>query len=117
MLVAVAIFDHCSVVFYELSFSSGTLIFSPLSKQMLNIHKMPVRTIRLSKKSPNLLVSCGDESDVTIKLWNVQNPSEPVTQINTSQIKHKYMTQAHEAEYFAVAAKTTDTRIYSIVYN
>lgn len=38
---------------------------------MLNIHKIPVKTIRLSKKQPNLMVSCGDESDVTIKLWNI----------------------------------------------
>ncbi len=38
---------------------------------MVNIHKMPVRQIRLSKKNPNHMVSCGDESDVTVKLWNI----------------------------------------------
>ncbi len=64
---------------------------------MKNIHKIPVKTIRLSKKSPNLLVTCGDENDLTVKLWNIASSlTEPVNQINTSQIKHKYMTQGHD---------------------
>lgn len=56
-----------------------------LEKEMKNIHKIPVKTIRLSKKSPNLLVTCGDELDLSLKLWNLtQSLSEPVNQINTS---------------------------------
>eukprot|EP00347_Sterkiella_histriomuscorum_P020835 403336284 len=118
MIIAIAVFDHCSVVFQELSFADNKLKFTPLIKQMVNIHKMPVRQIRLSKKNPNLIVSCGDESDVTVKLWNIAGSlTEPVSSINTSQIKHKYMTQGQDLDYFAVAAKTTDTRIYQIVYN
>lgn len=96
MLLAVAIFEHCSVVFYELNFKSNELTFIPLKKEMRYTHKIPLKTIRMSKKTPNMLVTCGDEADVTIKLWNIGvSLSEPVTQTNTSQIKHKYMTQGH----------------------
>ncbi|CDW79586.1 UNKNOWN [Stylonychia lemnae] len=118
MIVAVAIFDHCSVVLHELSFQNDQIKFTNLNRALSNIHKIPVKTIRLSKKQPNLMVSCGDESDVTIKLWNIStSSSEPITQISTSQIKHKYMTQGQEFDFYAVAAKTTDTRIYQVVYN
>ena len=59
------------------------------------------------------MVSCGDESDVTVKLWNISSSSnEPITSIATGQIKHKYMNQGQNCEFYAVAAKTTDTRIY-----
>lgn len=93
------------------------LSFSQAKKEILNIHKMPVKAIRLSKKQNNLLVSCGDESDLYIKLWNVANSgSEPVNQINTSQIKHKLLAQGGEHDFFSVAAKTSEIRIYHINY-
>ena len=72
MLVAVAVFDHCSVEFMDLTYSNGKLTFTHLeNKKMVNIHKMPVRMVRLSKKQPHIMVSCGDESDLYIKLWNI----------------------------------------------
>jgi len=44
MLIAVAIFDHCSVEFFDLSFTNGKLQFNALpNKSMMNIHKIPVR--------------------------------------------------------------------------
>ena len=80
MLVAIAIFDHCSIIFYELTFKDMALTFVKLPKEMRFIHKIPVKTIRLSKKTPNLLVTCGDESDLTIKLWNIAvSLTDPVT--------------------------------------
>lgn len=33
-------------------------------RELKNIHKFPVNKIRLSKKNANMLVSCGDESDL-----------------------------------------------------
>jgi hypothetical protein len=84
MQVAVAIFDHCSVEFFDLSCTQGgKLVFTALSnKLMTNIHKMPVRQIRLSKKHPSIMVSCGDESDLYVKLWNLSlSKTEPVNQI------------------------------------
>jgi len=49
---------------------------------MLNIHKFPVKAIRLSKKHNNLMVSCGDDADLYLKLWNVSSSnSEPVNQV------------------------------------
>ena len=49
---------------------------------MLNIHKIPVKAIRFSKKHNNLMVSCGDEADLYLKLWNVSTSSnEPVNQV------------------------------------
>ena len=85
---------------------------------MKNIHKFPVKTVRLSKKSPHLLVTCGDETDLTLKLWNLsQSLTEPVNQINTSQTRHKYMTQGHDSDFFSVVAKSSDSRIYQIIYN
>ena len=93
MQIAVAVFDHCSVQFFELNKSGETMTITKLDKQMQNIHKIPVKSIRLSKKQPNLMVSCGDESDLFIKLWNVAagNTSDPVNSIQTNQIRHKYL--------------------------
>lgn len=80
---------------------------------MMNIHKIPVRQIRLSKKHPNIMVSCGDETDLYVKLWNLSaNKSEPVNQIQTNQIRHKFLTQGQEFDFFSVAAKTSEVRIF-----
>lgn len=84
MLIAVAVFDHCSVEFFELTRNRGDkLVMTALTERKLqNIHKIPVKQIRLSKKNPNLLVSCGDESDLYLKLWNVaKKSSEPINQV------------------------------------
>lgn len=114
MLVAVAIFDHCSVEFFELSKAEGKLTFRLLEgKQMQGIHKMPVRQVRLSKKQPNLMVSCGDETDLYIKLWNLASSrSEPVNQFQSNQIQHKYMVQGQEGDFISVAAKSSEIRVY-----
>jgi hypothetical protein len=120
VLVAVAIFDHCSVEFFELSRAGGEkLVFTPLpGKKMQSIHKMPVRQVRLSKKQPQLMVSCGDESDLYLKLWNLAgSKTDPVNQLQTNQIKHKFMTQSHDIDYFSVAAKTSEVRIFQVAYN
>jgi len=50
MVVAIAIFDHCSILVHELSFNNNQLKFSNLNRTIANIHKIPVKTIRLSKK-------------------------------------------------------------------
>jgi hypothetical protein len=88
MLVAAAIFDHCSVDFFELtrSPSDGKLVFTLLpNRQMTTIHKIPVRMIRLSKKHPHLMVSCGDESDLYLKMWNLSSSkTDPVSQVQTN---------------------------------
>jgi hypothetical protein len=52
---------------------------------MTSIHKIPVKNIRLSKKHSHLMVSCGDESDLYVKLWNLSSiKSEPISQVQTS---------------------------------
>ena len=84
---------------------------------MLNIHKMPVRMVRLSKKSVNMLVSCGDEADLYVKLWNVGQivsgkDIEPSRQVQTNQIKHKTMAQAAQSDLYGVAAKTNEVKLY-----
>lgn len=119
MLVAVAIFDHCSVEFFELSRQGDKFAFTSLpNRHMQNIHKLPVKQIRLSKKQANLMVSCGDESDLYVKLWNLtSSKTEPVNQVQTNQIRHKFMTQGHEFDYYSVAAKTSEVRIFQIAYN
>ncbi len=64
------------------------------------------------------MVSCGDEGDLYIKLWNVSSSaSEPVSQMQSNQIRHKYMVQGYEQDYFSVAAKTSEIRIQQITYN
>ena len=73
MLVAIACFDHCKVLFYELTMEEDKLTYALLKREMSNIHKIPVKTIRLSKRQPNLMVSCGDENDLFVKLWNVSS--------------------------------------------
>ena len=55
---------------------------------MASIHKMPVKQVRLSKKQPSVMVSCGDESDLFVKLWSV-GKAEPLSQVQTNQIRHK----------------------------
>ena len=86
MLVAVALFDHCSVQFFELSRTSAdpsNLVFKHLpDKTMTSIHKIPICMLRMSKKHPGLMVTCGDESDLYIKLWNLASSKlEPVTAV------------------------------------
>lgn len=123
MLIAAAIFDHCSVEFFELTRSSEEkLVFTHIpNRQMTGIHKMPVKQVRLSKKQPNIMISCGDESDLYVKLWNVSSSSSttqaPVNSIQTNQIRHKYMAQGQEADLYSVAAKTSEVRIFSPVYH
>jgi hypothetical protein len=117
MLVAVAIFEHCSVEFFELSYSDGKLLFTALpSKKMTGIHKIPVKQIRLSKKQPSLMVSCGDEADVFVKLWSV-GKTEPLGQTQTNQIRHKFMAQGHDLDFYSVAAKTSEVRVFQISYH
>lgn len=89
MLVAVATFDHCSVEFFDLSrlpADPKKLVFTHLpGKKMSNIHKIPVKQVRLSKKQPSIMVSCGDEQDLFIKLWNLSaSKTDPVTSIQTN---------------------------------
>ncbi len=89
MLVAVASFDECKVLFYELSFnqSNKKLVLTRMTdRELKNIHKFPVKQVRLSKKNANMLVSCGDESDLYVKLWNAatasgSQASEPVNSV------------------------------------
>lgn len=86
ILIAVALFDHCSVKFFELSRSAADpskLVFKDLpDRHMMNIHKIPVCMIRLSKKYPQLMISCGDESDLYVKLWNIATSrTEPVNSL------------------------------------
>lgn len=51
-----------------------------MKKELTHIHKMPVNKVRLSKKQSNLMVSCGDEADLWVKLWNVaSSSSDPVS--------------------------------------
>jgi hypothetical protein len=69
--------------------------------------------LRMSKKHAGLMVTCGDESDLFIKLWNLaSSKTEPVTAVQTNQIRHKYMSQGHNLDYFSVAAKASEVRIY-----
>ena len=59
------------------------------------------------------MVSCGDENDLFVKLWNVSSStSEPINQFQTNQIKHKFMSQGHNHEYYAVVAKTSELKIH-----
>ena len=52
-------------------FSNGQLAFSSLQNTLLNAHEIPVNKVRFSRQFPRMLVSCGDERDVKLKLWNV----------------------------------------------
>jgi WD40 repeat protein len=114
MLCAVAIFEHCSVEFFDLTAQDGKLQFTALpDKKMTSIHKMPVKQVRLSKKQPSIMVSCGDESDLFVKLWSV-GKSEPLSQVQTNQIRHKFMAQSHDLDYYSVAAKTSEVRIFQV---
>lgn len=122
LLVAVAVFDHCGVEFFELSRTpadSKKLAIAHLpSKKMINIHKMPVKQLRLSKKHPQVMVSCGDEQDLYVKLWNLAaSKTEPVSSLQTNQIRHKYMAQGHHHDFFSVAAKTSEVRIFQTTFN
>ena len=85
MLVAVASFDHCKVLFYELAYLEHNgvkkLVFSLKNERELSgIHKFPVKMVRMSKHLPNAMISCGDESDLFVKLWMASGSksSEPV---------------------------------------
>lgn len=38
------------------------------------------------------MVTCGDENDLTLKVWNIaSSTTEPINQLSTSTMKHKYM--------------------------
>jgi hypothetical protein len=64
------------------------------------------------------VVSCGDEHDLYVKLWNLSSSrTEPVNQIQTNQIKHKYMAQGHEFDLYSVAAKTSEVRVFQPAFN
>ena len=57
--------------------------------------------IRFSRQFPKLLVSCGDEKDIKLKLWNVGQKQDdekavPLHTQETIQIKHKAMAQSTE---------------------
>ena len=74
--------------------------------------------VRLSKRQPNLMVSCGDENDLFVKLWNVSSSTnEPINQFQTNQIKHKYMAQGSNNEYYCVVTKTSELKIHKINYH
>ena len=63
------------------------------------------------------MVSCGDEADLYLKVWNIaSSTTEPVSQLQTNQIRHKYMVQGAELDYFSVAAKTSEIRIHSFTF-
>lgn len=70
-IVAVSCFDHCQVKVLQLTFHKEQFTFSPVQNTLMNVHAMPVGKIRLSKNYPRLLVTCGYEKDVYLKLWNV----------------------------------------------
>lgn len=80
-IIAVSSFDHCQVLVLHLVFHKETFTFSPIQNTLKNCHTMPVGKIRLSKNFPRLLVTCGFEKDVYLKLWNVatktDNANEP----------------------------------------
>ena len=42
----------------------------------MKCHATPVGKIRLSKQFPRLLVTCGYDKDVWLKLWNVSVKAE-----------------------------------------
>jgi hypothetical protein len=59
------------------------------------------------------MVSCGDEQDLYIKLWNLAvSKTDPVNAVQTNQIRHKFMVQGHHHDFFSVAAKTSEVRIF-----
>ena len=69
--VAASCFDHVEVKVLNLTFANGKFEFTPVQNTLRNCHVAPVGKIRLSKKYPRLLVTCGYEKDCYLKLWNV----------------------------------------------
>ena len=72
------------------------------------------------------MVSCGDDADTTVKLWNLaqirneasastSSPAEPFYKIETAQVKHYSMAYSHQFDYFAVCAWTPDIKILRII--
>ena len=89
----------------------------------MNCHATPVGKIRLSKLFPRLLVTCGYERDVSLKLWNVaaqggeKEPAKCLHQLSTSQLKHKHMAQMTGVDVYAVAASTSEIKLIAISTN
>jgi len=90
-LVAVSTFDHCMIKVLPLAFHREQFTFGPVQNTLMNVHAMPVGKIRLSKQFPRLLVTCGYEKDVYLKLWNVtatsgddKQPAKCLHQLSTS---------------------------------
>jgi len=79
------------------------------------MHKFPVGSVRLSKLQARYLVSCGDETDVTLKLWNIASAcTEALSTTSTSQLRHKRMSQNSNYDVFSVAAGTSEVKLYQI---
>ena len=74
--VAASCFDHVEVKVLNMIFANGKFEFKPVQNTLKNCHIAPVGKIRLSKKFPRLLVTCGFEKDCYLKLWNVMAKQE-----------------------------------------
>jgi len=90
-IVAASTFDHCQVKVVNLVFHKEAFTFSDIQNNLMNCHVAPVGKIRLSKNFPRLMVSCGFEQDVYLKLWNVttksasdDEPAKAIHQLTTS---------------------------------
>jgi WD40 repeat protein len=116
-ILALACYDKCKVAFLKIQREGGKL--KVLKEEKVNPiefpHKMPANCVRLSKNYPNLVVTCGDEQDTMVKLWNLTQPNEPMSKIETSQVKHYSMGYGPKHDFFAVSAWTTDIKILRIV--
>ena len=71
LMVAVSCFDHCEIKVLNVIFHKEAFTFSEIQNNMSNCHVAPVGKVRLSKNYPRLMVSCGFDKDVYLKLWNV----------------------------------------------
>jgi len=59
-----------------------------------------------------MLVTCGDESDLFVKLWG--SGSEPIQAIQTNQIRHKNMAQGVQNDYYAVVTRSSEIKVFQI---
>lgn len=83
--VAVACLEYRQVRIYQLTLKQGAFTLSPIQNTIQHVHTKPCCKVRLSSSYPRLLVTCGDQDDCQLKVFNIsKSDSEPLGKISTS---------------------------------
>lgn len=115
-VAAVATYDQCQTLIYQLNFAGQQFRLSPAPISVIRgMHKFPVVKVRLSHHQAKFMVSCGAKNDCTLKLWNVSlQDDQEVFDVATKQLAHKDMAYSQESDFFAIATATSEIKVFKL---